>query len=92
MQELNPPPPIRVGAAEFSLPTNWRWSRDSKRLTVWKPCATMLCKAAQASFNLQETDLPGDVWQHAPTKVLRAVCYGTDKRNYRWQIRTSAVR
>src|SRR5262249_31775534 len=71
IQELHSSTSIRLGSAEVALPRYWRWSRNSGRVTVWKPCLTTFCTSAQASFNLQVTDLSVSAWEPIAKKVLR---------------------
>lgn len=71
MQVLLPRHPIRLGVVEVSIPKAWMVSQTPTRVTVWKPCSTIFCDSAQASFVLEvKDDLPEDVWLRGATKVL----------------------
>lgn len=71
IQELLPRAPIQLGAAEVSIPKTWMISQTPTRVTVWKPCATIFCDSAQASFALEVTDMPDDIWLRTAAQVLR---------------------
>lgn len=70
---LRPSPPMLLGSAEIQLPKGWLWSTTAQRLTVWKPCSTMLCGSAQASFVIEATDpaMSEEMWQRAARKAIR---------------------
>ena len=72
-RELRPSTPILLGSAEIQLPKGWLSSTTAQRLTVWKPCSTMLCDSVQASFVLEATDptISEEMWQRAARKAIR---------------------
>ena len=72
INELFPRHPVKLGTAEVSIPTDWMMSETATRVTVWKPCNTIFCDSAKASFVLEvKDDLLEDVWLRSATKVLR---------------------
>ncbi|HEY6946528.1 MAG TPA: hypothetical protein VI431_15420 [Candidatus Acidoferrum sp.] len=71
VQALFPRAPTQLGAVPISVPKTWMLSRDSTRVTVWKPCITIFCHSSQGTFVLEVKDLPEDVWEHAAAKILR---------------------
>jgi len=70
IQELLPRAPVRLGAAEFSVPKTWRLARTAEKVIVWKPCNTIFCGSSQGYFDLQSKELPEQVWVDAAKEVL----------------------
>lgn len=75
LRELLPQKPVRVGTIVIPLPNNWIVSQSETKVSVWKPCATMLCGSTpRASFTVELSNLrvnSDDVWENATKKIFQ---------------------
>jgi hypothetical protein len=62
---------IRLPSAELARPKGWKLSHSFARVWVVKPCITIFCTSPRASFVLEPSGLPDQVWTNAAEKVLR---------------------